>query len=275
MTSAIRGVEAVEAVGTNADGFTSLHGADRVLAILNVMGSFPDGISLNELARLMNSPLPSVHRALAALRRADLIEQDRDSRYRLGYGLLRLAFSYYEALDQVGRLRPVLADLANAFGETTHYAILDGTEVVYLAKVQPPTSRYQLTSVIGGRNPAYCTGVGKALLAYQLMSLEEVQDYVASLGSTLVEFTPHTITSAAALHDELCTIRRQGYAVDREEHEPGVICLAIPLFPTSRTRPDGAISITAVAQRIPLERFVSSIDRARDMIREHLGEVMI
>ena len=68
----MRGVAAVEAVGTNPDGFTSLHGADRVLAILNVMGSFPDGISLNELARLMNSPQASVHRALAALRRADL-----------------------------------------------------------------------------------------------------------------------------------------------------------------------------------------------------------
>ena len=274
-TADIRGLAAVEAVGTSPEGFTNLHGADRVLAILNALGSFPDGISLHELARLMNSPQASVHRALAALRRADLIEQDADSRYRLGYGFLRLAFSYYEELDQVGRVRPVLSALASSFGETTHYATLDGVEVVYLAKVQPSRSRYQLTSVIGGRNPAYCTGVGKALLAYQMTSFEQVADYVERHGRDFVVFTPHTLTSAEALHQEFEEIRRRGYAVDREEHEPGIVCLASPLFPTSRSMPDGAVSITAVSQRIPLEQLESSVDRARDMIREHLGEVLI
>jgi DNA-binding IclR family transcriptional regulator len=257
-----------------SDVVTSLHGADRVLAVLNMLGTFPDGIGLNDLARIMNSPRSSVHRALGALRRADLIEQDRDSRYRLGYGLLRLAFSYYEELDEVGRLRPVLAALAGEFGETTHYAILDGLEVVYLAKVQPPQSRYQMTSVIGGRNPAYCTGVGKALLAYELATLDEVQAYVARHEPPMHQFTASTITTAPALHDELTSIRRDGFGVDREEHETGINCLAIPLFLTSKSTPDGAISITAVAQRFPLDRLESSIDRAREMIREHLGEVM-
>ena len=260
----------VEATGGN----TSLHGADRGLAILNLLGSFPDGIGLNDLARIMDSPRSSVHRALGALRRADLIEQDRDSRYRLGYGLLRLAFSFYEELDEVGRLRPVLAALAAEFGETTHYAILDGLEVVYLAKVQPPLSRYQMTSVIGGRNPAYCTGVGKALLAYGLTSLNDVETYVARHEPPMCQYTANTMTTAPALHEELTSIRREGYGVDREEHETGINCLAIPLFLTSKSTPDGAISITAVAQRFPLHRLESSIDRARDMIREHLGEVM-
>ena len=250
------------------------NGADRVLAILNLLGSFPEGIGLNELARLMHSPRSSVHRALGALRRADLIEQDRDSRYRLGYGLLKLAFSYYEALDEVGRLRPVLAALATEFGETTHYAILDQREVVYLAKVQPSSSRYQMTSVIGGRNPAYCTGVGKAMLAYVLTSRGQVQEFVARHQPAMVAHTAHTITTAAALHEELTAIRRDGYALDREENEVGINCLALPLFMTSTTVPDGAISITAVAQRFPLDRLEASIDAARTMIREHLGEVI-
>lgn len=258
----------------DSEGTTGLHGADRVLAILNLLGSFPDGIGLNDLARLMNSPRSSVHRALGALRRADLIEQDRDSRYRLGYGLLRLAFSYYEELDEVGRLRPVLAAIAAEFGETTHYAILEATEVIYLAKVQPPLSRYQMTSVIGGRNPAYCTGVGKSLLAYELTTLDEVERYLARHEPPVFQYTPNTLTTATALHEELSSIRREGYAVDREEHEAGINCIAIPLFLTSKSTPDGAISITAVAQRFPLEQLEGSIDRARDMIREHLGEVM-
>jgi IclR family acetate operon transcriptional repressor len=250
------------------------NGADRVLAILNVLGAYPDGIGLNELARIMNSPRSSVHRALGALRRADLIEQDRDSRYRLGYGLLKLAFSYYEELDEVGRIRPVLSALASEFGETTHYAILDKDEVVYLAKVQPSSSRYQLTSVIGGRNPAYCTGVGKSLLAFALMGRDDVADFIESHDPPIRSRTENTITSVDGLHHELELIRRDGYAIDREESEIGINCLAIPLFMTSSTVPDGAISITAVAQRFELAKLEASIDRARKMIREHLGEVI-
>jgi IclR family acetate operon transcriptional repressor len=261
-------------VATPTDDEKALNGADRVLATLNLLGGYPDGIGLNDLARLMNSPRSSVHRALGALRRADLIEQDRDSRYRLGYGLLKLAFSYYEELDEVGRIRPVLSALAERFGETTHYAILDRSEVVYLAKVQPATSRYQMTSVIGGRNPAYCTGVGKALLAYMLKDERKVDDYVDKHDPPLVRHTDHTITTAKKLHKELALIRDEGYAVDREENEPGINCLAIPLFLTSKMVPDGAVSITAVAQRFPLEKLEKSVDEAREVIREHLGEVM-
>ena len=263
-----------ERSASQLDEVKGLNGADRVLATLNLLGSYPEGIGLNDLARLMNSPRSSVHRALGALRRADLIEQDRDSRYRLGYGLLKLAFSYYEELDEVGRIRPVLTALAERFGETTHFAILDKPEVVYLAKVQPATSRYQLTSVIGGRNPAYCTGVGKALLAYALKDEAEVNEFVAHHEPPLSRHTEHTITTAKKLHKELALIRDDGYALDREENEPGINCLAIPLFLTSKSVPDGAVSITAVAQRFPLEALESSVDEARAMIREHLGEVM-
>ncbi|MGH3733899.1 MAG: IclR family transcriptional regulator [Acidimicrobiales bacterium] len=260
--------------GTTAIDNRGLSGADRVLAILSLLGSFPDGIGVNDLARRMNSPRSSVHRALSALRRADLIEQDRDSHYRLGYGLLKLAFSYYEELDEVGRMRPILTALAAEFGETIHYAILDRSEVVYLAKVQSSLSRYQMTSAIGGRNPAYCTGVGKALLSCQLTTRDDVERFVAEHNPPMIQFTCNTITTADVLHEELSRIRMMGYAVDREEHEQGVNCLAIPLFLTSRLVPDGAISITAVAQRFPLTKLEASLDRARELIRENLGEVM-
>lgn len=256
------------------DESKGLNGSDRVLAILNILGSFPDGVGLNELARLVKSPRSSVHRALSALRRANLIEQDRDSRYRLGYGLLKLAFSYYEELDEIGRIRPVLSALAQKFGETTHYAVLDGAEVMYLAKVQPARSRYQMTSVIGGRNPAYCTGVGKSVLAYMLKTREDVEDFVRAHEESMIRHTTHTLTDPEELHLEFAKIREDGYALDREEHEPGINCLAIPLFLTSKSVPDGAVSVTAVAQRFPLKKLESSIDHARKVIREHLGEVM-
>jgi DNA-binding IclR family transcriptional regulator len=252
----------------------SLNGSDRVLAILNLLGKFPDGVGLNELARLLNSPRSSVHRALGALRRAELVEQDHNSRYRLGYGLLKLAFSYYEGLDEVSHIRPVLTTLAAEYGETTHYAILDRTEVVYLAKVHPATSRYQMTSVIGGRNPAYCTGVGKALLAYELKSRQSVTDFIEHHDPPLIQHTKNTITTRDALHEEMTLIRQRGYALDREDYEEGINCIAIPLFLTSKTRPDGAVSITAVARRLPLAKLEASVGHVRDVIREHLGEVL-
>jgi DNA-binding IclR family transcriptional regulator len=249
------------------------NGADRVLATLRLLGSFPDGVGLNDLAKRLNSPKSSIHRALGALRRAGLAEQDRDGRYRLGYGFLKLAFSYYEDLDEVGRIRPVLTELAQRFGETVHYAVLDGSEVVYLAKVQPAEARFQMTSVIGGRNPAHCTGLGKTLLAYSLPDRAAVDEFVSRYGP-LERRTTHTIVTAAGLQRDLAQIRAQGYGTDREESEPGINCLAVPLFLTSETRPDGAISITAIAQRVPLERLVASVDDARSIIREKLGEVI-
>ncbi|MGA7836304.1 MAG: IclR family transcriptional regulator [Acidimicrobiales bacterium] len=267
-------VELLSTEGAATEESKGLNGSDRVLAILNVLGSFPDGIGLNELARLVHSPRSSVHRALGALRRANLIEQDRDSRYRLGYGLLKLAFSYYEELDEIGRIRPVLSALAQKFGETTHYAVVDQAEVMYLAKVQPARSRYQMTSVIGGRNPAYCTGVGKSVLAYTLKTLEEVEQWVRVHESTIIRHTPHTLTDPEELHLEFTKIRENGYALDREEHEPGIHCLAVPLFLTSKSVPDGAVSVTAVAQRFPMRKLEASVDLARKVIRDHLGDVM-
>jgi IclR family transcriptional regulator, acetate operon repressor len=248
-------------------------GADRVLATLRLLGSFPDGIGLNELAKRMNSPKSSIHRALAALRRAEFVEQGPAGRYRLSYGFLRIAFSYYEELDEVGRIRGVLTSLAETFGEAAHYAVLDGSEVVYLAKVQPASGRFQMTSAIGGRNPAHCTGLGKTLLAYALTSKEAVTEFADRFGP-LEQRTAHTIVTADDMHRDLERIRANGYGIDEEESELGINCLALPLFLTSRSRPDGAVSITAIAQRLPLDRLVAAVDEARALVREKLGDVL-
>jgi IclR family acetate operon transcriptional repressor len=273
----VEGVENESAPVSTVDGppgpATTLTGADRVLATLRLLGEFPEGVGLHELARRLHSPKSSVHRALGALRRAEFVEQDRDGRYRLSYGLIQLAFMHYDQLDDAVRVRPLLSTLAERYGETTHYAVLSGSEVVYQAKVQPLSSRYQMTSVIGGRNPAHCTGVGKVLLAYKLLSTEDVEDYVARNGP-LARRTEHTITDAFRLDAELRHIREAGYGFDRQESETGINCLAVPLFLTSRREPDGAVSVTAVAQRLPLERLASSVDEIRAIIRSKLGGVL-
>ena len=131
-----------------------------------------------------------------------------------------------------------------------------------------------MTSVIGGRNPAHCTGLGKTLLAYTLTSRDAVDEFVRRFGP-LERPTSHEIVTAAELHRDLELIRAAGYGVDKEENEPGINCLALPVFLTSRSRPDGAVSITAIAQRLPLDRLIATVDDLKDLVRQKLGDVLI
>jgi DNA-binding IclR family transcriptional regulator len=244
---------------------TRLVGSDRVLAVLKELARHPDGIGLEELTRLMDSPKPTVHRALTSLRRAGLADQDTRGHYGLGDEFLRMAFAHHEARPDHVRVRPAIEALARRFGETVHYAVLDDREVVYRAKVDPPEGAVRLASTVGGRNPAHATAVGKLLLASRLRDLPAVRTWVdrAPLGRR----TPNTLCTAQDLHRELAEIRMRGYAVDDQENEPGVNCLALPVYLTSAVTPSGAVSISAIAYRTPL----SELTEAVDSIRHQLG----
>jgi IclR family acetate operon transcriptional repressor len=238
-----------------------LVGSDRVLAVLKELAGYPDGVGLDELTRAIGSPKPTVHRALQSLRRAGLADQDARGHYVLGDELLRLAFAHHEARPEHVRVRPLLESLAARFGETAHYAVLDGAEVVYRAKVDPPSGAVRLSSTIGGRNPAHATAVGKLLLSRVLPTREAVAEWVGP--DPLPRRTPNTRCSVDELHRELARIRRRGYATDDQENETGINCLAVPLHLTSPTTPSGAVSISALTYRTPLRVLVDAVDEIR------------
>lgn len=241
-----------------------LVGSDRVLAVLKQLARYPDGVGLEELTRAIGSPKPTVHRALGALRRAGLADQDSHGRYVLGDEFLRMAFAHHEARPEHVRLRPVLESLAERFGETVHYAVLDGREVVYRAKVDPPSGAVRLTSTVGGRNWAHTTAVGKLLLAHELRTLEQVEAWIAD--TPLVRRTPNTRCTAADLHADFEAIRERGYALDDEENEPGVGCIALPVYATSPAGPSGAVSISTLTYRTPLKSLIEAVDAIRDTL---------
>jgi IclR family acetate operon transcriptional repressor len=241
-----------------------LVGADRVLAILAELARHPDAIGLEEMARAVSSNKATVHRALAALRRAGFAVQDGRGRYVLGDEYLRLAFAHHEARPDHVRINPVLRRLAETYGETAHYAVLDGHEVVYRSKVDPPHGAVRLTSTIGGRNPAHCTAVGKLLLAYALPDDAAVHAWAG--GRALERRTRRTLTTATALAREVRTIRERGWAADDQENEPGVTCVAVPAFLTSPTAPSGAVSVSAPAYRTPLATLVRSVAAIRAVV---------
>jgi DNA-binding IclR family transcriptional regulator len=256
--------------GKDGQAATGLTGVDRVLACLPLLAGEYGGASLDEISKSLGSPKTSAHRALAALIRAGLVEQGDDRRYRLSLDFVRLAFSYYEHLDRPLLVRPVLAKLAEMFGETTHYGELEGSEVVYLGQARPRGERVQMTARIGGRNPAYCTGLGKALLAHVLPDAGALSRFLELYGP-LAKRTPKTLTTASALNQELRATRERGYALDREESDSGINCIAFPIF-LGATRPTGAISISALASRTPLEALIDRADEIRHAIDAQLGD---
>ena len=251
------------------DAGERLVGSDRVLAVLTELAVHPAGATLDEMVRLTGHPKSTVHRALASLRRAGFASQDGRGHYILGDEFLRLAFAHHEARPERVRVRPVLQRLAERFGETAHFAVLDGTEVVYRAKVDPPTGAVRLTSTIGGRNPAHSTGVGKALLAHRLHTEQDVRAWI---GDRVLEArTPTTAVTAAELHARLEEVRRRGFAIDDQENETGVNCVAFPVYLASPTEPSGAVSVSALAYRTPLSALLESAAEIRAIIADTTG----
>lgn len=244
-----------------AESEPPLVGTDRVLAVLTELAGHADGVTLDEMARAVASPKPTVHRALAALGRFGFASRNGHGRYVLGDEFLRLAFAHHEARPDHLRIAPVLTELAGRYGETAHYAVLDGTSVVYRAKVDPPTGALRLSSTVGGRNPAHSTAVGKLLLAYALPDDDAVREWIG--GRELRRRTEHTLTDAGAFAAELGRIRAQGYAIDDQENEPGVVCVAVPAFLTSPSRPSGAVSVSAPSSRTPLEVLLERLPAIR------------
>jgi DNA-binding IclR family transcriptional regulator len=222
---------------------------DRALAILDTLSAEGPDLSLGEVADKVGLHKSTAHRIIMVMERHKLIERNSaNSRYRLGLKLFELGTKAVSKLDLRERARPFLERLVLETSETVHLCILDDSEVVYLDKIEPTRSVRMATSV-GRRNPAHCTAVGKAILAY--LSPSQVEAIVRKQG--LNAMTAKTITSFVELKKELGAIRERGYAIDNEEIEEGVRCVGCVVRGFSG-EPLAAISISAPAFRLTEEK---------------------
>lgn len=246
-----------------------LTGADRVLAALKLLAERREAVALDEFAQELNAPKSTTHRVLATLRRAGLADQDEHSRYRLSLEFLRLAFRYHESLDYWELIQGVLQELTAQFGETAYFAKLDGGEIVYIAMTTAP-GHLHTASVLGARAAAYRTGLGKALLAATLSDSNALLRFIEEHGP-LRAATTHSLVTVSLLETELAATRARGWAIDNEENEDGVVCVAFPVYLDSASRPTGAISVAAIKMRTPLEQLVDRAEEIRSIIEKHLG----
>ena len=227
----------------------------RALGILeNVEGSVR-GTGITELSRRLGLGKSTVHRLCATLEHHGYLTRDPGTgRYRLSLRVFQIGSHALDALDLPARAMPALEALGAATEETVHLAVLDGAEVIFIGKVESPRP-LRLYSQVGRRCPAHCTAVGKVLLAYA-----GVEQRALAAARPLKRYTPKTLTSAVALERELDEVRRRGYAVDEEEFEDGIRCIAAPVR-DYRGRVVAALSVSAPAGRLPRQRAASLVDQ--------------
>ena len=219
----------------------------KALDVLDMVASHGQAVRFSELLEKSPFPKASLYRFLQTLTHQGMLAYDVSSQtYSLGMRLVRLAHTAWAQSSLAPLARPYVDELAQETGETVHLAQMDGGQVLYVDK-RNATRPVEMFSQAGKVGPAYCTGVGKAMLAF--MPDEAIKGVIAR--QSFHRFTPNTLDSPDKLGTELRLIRSRGYAFDNEEHEPGIICCAVPIL-TRTGRVLGALSVTSTTSRTTL-----------------------
>ena len=201
---------------------------ERVSVILDVLAQYPKGVSLGELSANVQLPKGTTHRILSSLSYFGFVRQDATTKlYSLGFKLVELGNRLLSQLDLREEARPFLLDLSQRTKETVHLLVLDQLDVIYIDKVETEREEVSLrmTSRIGLRIPAHACASGKVLLSE--WSEEEIDEFIATKG--LAKITDYTNTDVDEFKRQLLFARTNGYALDEQEREKGIRCVASPI----------------------------------------------
>ncbi|MGH7947954.1 MAG: IclR family transcriptional regulator [Candidatus Binataceae bacterium] len=222
---------------------------DRVIRILDCFTADDAELGLQDFVDRAGLHKSTVYRLLAAMRGYGLVGFDASTlRYHAGFRLFELGSLAISRLKVDKFAHPTLEKLVEQTGETSHLCVLDGADVIYVAKVESRRA-LRIPSAVGSRNPAYCTGVGKAMLAH--LGNDALAAYFER--TLLRPFTRRTMTSRKQLVPQLRQIASQGYAIDDQEREDGVRCIAAPVRGHDG-RVVAAVSCAGPATRITKDR---------------------
>ncbi|WP_413307495.1 IclR family transcriptional regulator [Bacillus sp. 1P10SD] len=198
----------------------------RALDIITLVSLKKGGLGVTEIAKQIDINKSSVYRILSTLVQYGYVEQDEDTgRYKLGYKFLEISSKLLESIDLRAEAKPFLQQLENETNEVIHLVVYDQGEVVYIEKLEG-NETLRMHSKVGKRAPMHCTSVGKAILAFLPTSI--VLDILERKGMAL--HTEKTITNKDDFIRELADVKRNGYALDLEENEYGITCIAVPIF---------------------------------------------
>ena len=230
----------------------------KALEILDLVASFGRPVRFSEVLEKASFPKATVYRFIQTLTSQGMLSYDPDRQtYGAGIRLVRLAHCAWQQSSLAPVARKHIEALAKDVGETVHLAQMDHAQVLYIDKIEPGRP-IEMFSQAGKVGPAYCTGVGKAMMAY--LDKEPLKDALQQ--QSFHVFTEFTLADEAALRAELNDIRSNGYAFDREEHEPDIICVALPIL-TAKGRILGALSVTSSTRRTNLAALEALVPRVQ------------
>lgn len=254
---------------TNMKSYNGILVLEKAIRVLSCFDGDRTQWGVTELSRELKINKSTVSKILSTFENHHILAKNSENRkYRLGLRLFEFGSLVAEQMDLQKVAYPYMEELNRKAKETVHLVVMDDFEIVYINKVESSQS-LRIVTRVGGRLPAYCTGVGKVLLA--ALPPEELDLFLKK--NRLKKFTPNTITDREKLKEALARIRDQGYALDNEEFSQGLMCVAAPIFNYSQ-REIGAISISGPTHRIVeknLEDLIPLVKSTAHQISRHLG----
>ena len=224
----------------------------KALEVLDAVAAYQRPVKFTELLEGSSFPKATLYRFLQTLTNQNLLTHDPDTgSYSLGLRLIRLAHTAWEQASLAPIARPYVEELAAKAGESVHLAQMDNGQVIFVEKLKA-TDRFETLAQVGKVAPAYCTGVGKAMLAF----IAPKRLDIVLQQQSFYPYTKKTHKTAKSLLSELPDIRRDGIAFDREEHEEGIVSIAAPIF-ISNGRVIGALSVASSTNRFDLKRLTA------------------
>lgn len=243
---------------------------DRIFDIIEQLSSSGTPMGLSDIARATGMSKSTVHRLLSSMCARHYVEKNTDSTYSIGYKMIETVSMHINNLELLTEAKPFLSEIMRDLGLTAHLGILDGCDVIYLEKmdIYPSTLLY---TQVGYRSPAYCSSMGKCLLA--CLSGDALED--ALYLCKFEKYTRNTITDIRELKRYLKVIRRQGWAMDNEEYQLGHRCVGAPVF-DYRGSPIAAISASGSIAQLSddsLEMVIREVKQAAFNLSLRMGYV--
>lgn len=249
-------------------GDDTLKSMVKMMSVLECFNVGERQLTPSEIARRTKLPRATAHRIAASLRHIGLLDQDRErDSYRLGLKLFELGSRVLANLDLHRESVSHIARLLHLTGEAVHLCVFNGSRMVLIERRQLEAAPSNTITVME-EAPTHCTGVGKAFLAFQET---ETQDRL--IGAGLERYTANTISDPLVLREELALVRQRGYALDMEEHQDAVRCVAAPIRDVTG-RVIAAISVSGQAARMPIDRLhalASVVCEAAKAVSTQLG----
>lgn len=236
---------------------------DRAFTLLELLCKSPNGMAIHQLTELTGLHKSTVHRLLNSMVDWGYVRRSEDSIYRAGMKICEMSDYIQSNLDVVSLAREPMERLSHRTGETVHLVERNEDESVYIYKVESIHGAIRMVSRIGMSRPLYCTGTGKAILA--CYPDREVRDYWNRVEH--IPYTDSTIIKEKAFFHEIERIRSCGYALDNEENELGVRCVAAAV-PSWNSPASYALSISAPLSRMTDERIAALVPELLETSRQ-------